>query len=161
PFVQWNRRSRLRFDTSFANRGRALREKRHVSAADHNSKETFGEASYSRGTAAAMWTPTPARAPRMRAESPQEIFEALDELEVSAGGREWRLEVFGVVTDEAATWVQLRLSGCAEHMLTLKLRPADTAQDAIATIVAWLAGRAAATDSQQTHEGCVVSLVEK
>ena len=108
-----------------------------------------------------MGTPTPARAPRMRAESPQEIFEALDELEVSAGGREWRLEVFGVVTDEAATWVQLRLSGCSEHTLTLKLRSVDTAQDATATIVAWLAGRAAATDSSEYMKGSVLSLVNK
>lgn len=129
-----------------------MRGKHHVSAADHNSKETIGDASYSRGTVVPMWTPTPARAPRVRAESPQEIFEALDELEVSAGGRAWRLEVFGVVTDEAATWVQLRLSGCSEHTLTLKLRLADTSHDATATIVAWLTGRAAATDFQRIHE---------
>jgi len=108
-----------------------------------------------------MWTPTPARAPRMRAETPQEIFEALDGLELSAGGLEWRLEVFSVVTDEAATWAQLRLSGCSEHTLTLKLRPADTAQDGTAAIVAWLAGRAEATDSSEYMKGRVVSLVEK
>jgi hypothetical protein len=71
-------------------------------------------------------------------ESPQEIFEALDGTEVWAAGREWRIEVFSVLEDSSATWLQVRLSGESEWMLTLKLRRGDTAEKALAILASWL-----------------------
>lgn len=75
---------------------------------------------------------------RALVESPREIFEAIDGTEVWAAGREWRVEVFSVVEEHAAMWLQLRVTAETEHMLTLKLKPGDAAEKALAILVSWL-----------------------
>jgi hypothetical protein len=72
-------------------------------------------------------------------ESPQQMFDSLDGTEVWAAGRGWRVEVFSVVPDRAATWLQLRLTGPSDQMVTLKLGRGETAAMAVALLATWLA----------------------
>jgi hypothetical protein len=71
-------------------------------------------------------------------ESPHDVFETLDGTEMFAEGREWRIEVFSVVADQISTWVQLRLGGDPEHMLTVKVPRQQSAAQTIDVLAAWL-----------------------
>jgi hypothetical protein len=77
-----------------------------------------------------------------KAESPEEIFDALDGAEIWKAGRDWHLEVFSVLIERTVAWVQLRVSGDSEHTLTLKLPRHEAAAEALTILSTWLIDRA-------------------
>jgi len=79
-------------------------------------------------------------------ESPQEWFDALDGAVVRLRDEEWHLEVFSVVMDQAATWVQVQLSGACAHLLTLRLPTHAGVRHVTSILSSWLAD-----PSQSTH----------
>jgi len=78
-------------------------------------------------------------------ESPQDWFEALDGSTVRLRGAEWHLEVFSVVMDQAATWLQVLLAGEPSHLLTLKLPPHEGVGHVLSILSSWLADPGQAT----------------
>jgi hypothetical protein len=116
-----------------------MRGKHRLAAVTHRPNHAMGEAlrlPWDRGPD--VVADADAWGPAALAESPQRIFKVLDGVQVCAAGRAWRVEVFGVLADDTAIWVQLRLSGWSEHMVTLKLRADDSADQAVAVIAHWL-----------------------
>jgi hypothetical protein len=70
--------------------------------------------------------------------SPEYLFDALDGADVSADDHHWRLEVFSVVSDQTSTWVQLRLAGPPDRLVTMKLPPRESAAHAVSVLSSWL-----------------------
>jgi hypothetical protein len=69
---------------------------------------------------------------------PDELFAELDNLEIAAGGGQWRVEVFSISDQEDHRWIQLIVRGSAEHMITLRLLPGARLEDAVPALSDWL-----------------------
>jgi hypothetical protein len=78
------------------------------------------------------------RSRRAVAGTPRFMFEALDGKTIHAADQDWRVEVFSVMSDRAFTWVQLRLVGDTDHMLTLKIARHKGAAEARSVLASWL-----------------------
>ena len=73
---------------------------------------------------------------------PDELFAELDNLEVAAGGGQWRVEVFSISDHDGHRWIQLVVRGESEHMVTLRVLPGTRVEDALPSLSEWLvAGR--------------------
>ena len=69
---------------------------------------------------------------------PDELFAELDNLEIAAGGDQWRVEVFSISDHDDHRWIQLVVHGQSEHMITLRLLPDAKLEDAIPALSEWL-----------------------
>ena len=69
---------------------------------------------------------------------PDDLFAELDNLEIAAGGDQWRVEVFSISDLEDHRWIQLVVHGESEHMITLRLLPGARLEDAIPALSDWL-----------------------
>jgi hypothetical protein len=69
---------------------------------------------------------------------PDELFTELDNLEIAAGGGQWRVEVFSISDHEDHRWIQLVVHGESEHMITLRLLPGARLEDAVPALSDWL-----------------------
>jgi hypothetical protein len=76
---------------------------------------------------------------RSGAVDPDELFAELDNLEIAAGGDQWRVEVFSISDHDDHRWIQLVVHGQSEHMITLRLLPDARLEDAIPALSDWLA----------------------
>ena len=74
---------------------------------------------------------------------PDHLFEALDGRQFRLGGREWRVDVYGVIDDGPRRWVQVSLAGTQRRMMTLRLASSHGAQHAVLSLSSWLANPAA------------------
>jgi hypothetical protein len=83
------------------------------------------------------------------AATPDDVFAALDDAEVVMERRHWHLEVFSVSDDAAGRWIQLGMSGAAEHMITVRLEAGASADRAMAAVSSWL--------TDPAHESRVVN----
>ena len=73
---------------------------------------------------------------------PDELFAELDNLEIAAGGGNWRVEVFSISDHQDHRWIQLVVHGETEHMITLRVLPGARLDDALPALSEWLAAPA-------------------
>ena len=76
----------------------------------------------------------------------ESLFRALDGRPVEHKGRKWRLVVCGIVSDATQRWIQMRLAGSHECLLTVRLGIAACASDYFESVRAWL-DRAGSSDA--------------
>jgi len=69
---------------------------------------------------------------------PDDLFAELDNLEIAAGGDQWRVEVYSITDHEDHRWIQLIVHGESEHMITLRLLPGARLDDAVPALSDWL-----------------------
>ena len=69
---------------------------------------------------------------------PDELFAELDNLEIAAGGGQWRVEVFSISDHDNHRWIQLVVRGESEHMVTLRVLPGTRIEDALPSLSGWL-----------------------
>jgi hypothetical protein len=77
----------------------------------------------------------------------EELFVALDGRSLTADTDRFNIEVFSVHDEAGRRWVQLALAG--EHsrrLLTVRLRPGDTAQHVFLILNSWLRDPSATED---------------
>ena len=70
---------------------------------------------------------------------PDQLFETLDGRQFRLGGREWRVDVYGVFDEGGRRWVQVSLAGSRQQMMTLRLAASHGAQHAVLSLSSWLA----------------------
>jgi len=71
--------------------------------------------------------------------TPEELFAALDGRTLTSGGNRLTIEVFSVRDEAGSRWIQLALKGSeSQHVLTLRLKPGETAQRVMFTLSSWL-----------------------
>jgi hypothetical protein len=73
------------------------------------------------------------------------LYRVLDGHVITRRGRQWRLTVCGIFADSTHRWVQLRLTGTSEYLLTIRLAVTDTGSDYYTAVADWL-DRAAHSD---------------
>jgi hypothetical protein len=74
--------------------------------------------------------------------SSDELFAALDGQVLRQGGREWRVEIYGVFQHEGSRWLQLLLRSEGEDCtVTVAIDRDDTIVDVMAALTAWLENR--------------------
>ena len=69
---------------------------------------------------------------------PDDLFADLDNLEIAAGGGQWRVEVYSISDHDDHRWIQLVVHGESEHMITLRLQPGARVEDALPALSEWL-----------------------
>ena len=74
-----------------------------------------------------------------------ELFRSLEGTDVLLGGDRWHVDVFSVIDEVDARWVQLGLIGAREHLLTLRLDRGAPSESVLACVSAWLADPAKET----------------
>ena len=70
--------------------------------------------------------------------SPQMLFDAIDGNTLRVLDREWEIEVFSVLLEAGATWVQLALTGRPSHTLILRLPPQAGVTHVTCLLSSWL-----------------------
>ena len=66
------------------------------------------------------------------------LYQALDDRIVERRGRRWRLNVCGIVSDPSHRWIQVRLAGLTECLLTIRLDVAADAADYYDAVTTWV-----------------------
>src|SRR6185436_7284254 len=69
---------------------------------------------------------------------PQRLFEMLDGRDLFVSKHHWLVEVFGVSDQSEHRWVQLRVKGIEQYMLTIRLETGAGPGPAIAALSSWL-----------------------
>jgi len=78
------------------------------------------------------------------------LFQTLDHRLVKHHGRYWRLSVCGIVSNRGYRWVQMRLAGTPECLLTVRLGITADASEYCAAVAAWLDGSDASDGTVST-----------
>ena len=68
-----------------------------------------------------------------------DLYQALDGADVLLDGKSWHVDVFSVVDESDARWVQLELIGPQEHLITLRLDRGAPSRNVLACVSTWLA----------------------
>ena len=66
------------------------------------------------------------------------LYRVLDGHVIARRGHQWRLTVCGIFADSTHRWVQIRLTGTSEYLLTLRLAVTATGADYHAAVAHWL-----------------------
>ena len=70
--------------------------------------------------------------------APEKLFEELDGTQLSVGGVDWRVQVFGVIDEPDKRWVQIALDGARRRVLTLRLVHTQGPRHVVRELSAWL-----------------------
>ena len=79
------------------------------------------------------------RRTRDRAVNPDELFDRLQDRDLTVDGRTWRIEVYSIRDRGRVRWIQLALDGIPRHILALKLATGDGHRPAVLALSSWLA----------------------
>jgi hypothetical protein len=66
------------------------------------------------------------------------LYRVLDGRVIARRGRQWRLTVCGIFADSTQRWVQLRLTGTSEYLLTIRLAVTAIGSDYYTAVADWL-----------------------
>jgi hypothetical protein len=70
--------------------------------------------------------------------SPEQLFDNLDGRMISAGGRNWLVEVYSVCVEKGATWLQVGLEGASSVSVLMRMARDEGPAHAIRYLSSWL-----------------------